>query len=39
METLSIFVGGIISAVNGISGPGLGALALILALIVVVNKK
>jgi hypothetical protein len=39
MEALSVFVGGIINSVNGISGPGLGALAIILALVVVVKKK
>ena len=39
MDTLSILVSGIISSVNGISGPGLGALAIILALVVVMKKK
>jgi|GEM_PF-3612062 len=39
METVSVFVSGIISSANGISGPGLGALAIILALVVVMNKK
>lgn len=39
MEALSVLVREIISSVNGISGPGLGALAIILALVVVVKKK
>ena len=39
METLSVFVSGIVSCANGISGPGLGALAVILALVVVIKKK
>jgi hypothetical protein len=39
MDAISDFVNGIINAVNGISGPGLGALAIILALVVVMKKK
>ncbi len=39
MEALFVFVSGIINSVNGISGTGLGALAIILALIVVIKKK
>lgn len=39
MEALSVLVSGIINSVNGISGPGLGALAIILALAVVMKKK
>lgn len=39
MEAFSVFVSGIINSVNGISGPGLGALAIILALVVVVKRR
>lgn len=38
MDMLQDFVKGIVSAVNSINGPGLGALAMILALMVVWKK-
>jgi hypothetical protein len=38
MEAISAAIGGVIGAVNGINGMGLGALALIVALVMVCKK-